>query len=170
MKALEELSRQKAAFDKKFEEDGQAALEAGFDEFFASNPGVEGVRWMQFTVGIDGIEDQVDGVADPVFRLVAPAASPGDDEEEEENEDAESDEEEDEEDDGYIPVADIIDPALRRACKVFGAGLSGHDELFYVLFDSGSVVTVTREGFEVVGLEGDDDRDGEDGEDEDADA
>lgn len=150
MKALEELTRSKTAFDKKFEADGKTTLEAGFAEFFTANPGIEAVRWIQFSEGCE-VDDPFDGVGDPTFKLTeepesAASSDDDDDEEEEENEDAEGA-------DGFLRVEMIVDPALRRSCKRLAAEIDGHDELFFALFDSGSQVTWTRGGVEVEDLE-----------------
>lgn len=154
MKALEELQRQKIAFDKKFENDGREALEAGFADFFAIHAGVASVRWTQFTADSDCQE-----VDEPVFKLMVAESADAEEEEEEEEEENEEEEEEggeeedDEESDGFVDANDIADPSIRRACKTLAAQITGYDDLFLMLFGESSEVTVTRDGFEVTEIE-----------------
>lgn len=66
---LADLKKMKADYETKMKEQGEILLKRAFAEFFAANPGVEAVRWAQYTPYFNDGDSCTFGVQDPMVSL-----------------------------------------------------------------------------------------------------
>lgn len=149
-KLFDELTALKEAYDKKLEEEGEAALKEAFKELFDKHPRLASVEWVQYTPYFNDGDPCYFSVHDFDATLQVPEGSEEDEDEDEDSEDDELYDDSYSYGDKLYTMSKSEDEEVKKIAEDVGELNSNiPDDVLEHVFGDHARIIATREGFDV---------------------